>query len=70
MLFTAQDKPSSILLLHDPRPIEHGNTVLDGVNDVADDGEDDEEDYDYYCDHHVAFDHVCGVVTVIGGGVV
>jgi len=35
---------------------------LNGVNGVADDGEDDKEDDYYYCDDEVAFDHFGGVV--------
>lgn len=57
-------KPSSILLLNDPRSIEHGDSVLDSVDGVADDGEDDKEDDDYDGDDEVAFHHFCGA----GGG--
>lgn len=41
-----------------PLPIEETDTVLDGVDAVADEGEDDEEDDDYYRDDDVAADHV------------
>lgn len=57
-------KPSSFLLLNDPRSIEHGDSVLDSVDRIADDGEDDKEDDYYDGDDEVAFDHFCGA----GGG--
>jgi len=53
---------SSFLFVGVPVPIEYRHAVLNGVNGVADDGEDDKEDDDYYCDDEVAFDHFGGVV--------
>ena len=53
---------SPILIIHLPRPGSHGDLALDGVDAVADGGEDDEEDDDDYRDGDVALDHCCGGV--------
>ena len=53
---------SSILIIHLPRPSPHGDLALDGVDAVADGGEDDEEDDYYDGDGDVALDHCCGVM--------
>ena len=47
---------SQILLVTTPSP-KQTNTVLDRVDGVADNGEDDEEDDYYDCNHNIAFDH-------------
>lgn len=56
-----------ILLIATPAPKE-ADAVLDGVDGVADEGEDDEEADDYDCDDDVAFDHFCGGFVGGGGG--
>ena len=48
---------SPFLIINKPPPIEHGDAVLHGVDGVADDGEDDEENDYYDGDHKVALDH-------------
>ena len=50
---------SSLVVVNLPRPGAHGKLALDGVDAVADGGEDDEEDYYYDGDGDVALDH-CG----------
>lgn len=62
-------KPSSILLIHHPRPIEHRDSVLHSVDGVANDGEDDEENDDDDGDDDVSLNHfeclcVCVCVCV------
>lgn len=53
-------KPSSLLLVYfSPSPGPHGELVLNGVDAVADGGENDEQDYDDDCDDDVALDHGC-----------
>ena len=57
----------SALLVIDGFPAaEERDLVLDGVDGVADNGEDDEEDYDYYCDNEVAFHHCRGCEGRVG----
>lgn len=48
-----------ILLIATPPPKE-ADAILDGVDGVADEGEDDEEADYYYRDDDVAFDHFWG----------
>lgn len=51
-------KPSSVLFIHlPPPPPAHGQLALDGVDAVADGGEDDEEDDYDDGDDDVALDH-------------
>ena len=63
LVWTREKNPdpshSSVLVVNLPRPGAHGKLALDGVDAVADGGEDDEEDYYYDCDGDVALDH-CG----------
>lgn len=58
---TAPIKPSSLLLVHLPPPPPHGDLVLNGVDAVADRGENDEQNDDDDCDDDVALDHGCDV---------
>lgn len=53
---------SNIILLHFhyPSPTKQRNAVLNGVDDIADNGEHDEEDDDDYRDDEVALDHCRG----------
>ena len=53
-------RSSTVFLVDRPSPSEHTDTVLDGVNSVADYCEQDEEDDDYYENDDVSFDHFCG----------
>lgn len=50
-------KPRLIFLIADRPPAEDRDLVLDGVDAVADDGEDEEEEDDDDGDDDVAFDH-------------
>lgn len=47
----------SFLLVQHALAAKERDLVLERVDDVADDGEHDEEDYDYERDDDVAFDH-------------
>ena len=58
---TAPIKPSSLLFVDFPPPPAHGELVLNGVDAVADHGENDEQDDDDDCDDDVALDHGCDV---------
>ena len=49
----------SFFIIGSPPPKEC-NFVLHSVDDVADNGEDDEEDDDYNCYDDVSFDHFVG----------
>ena len=50
---------SPIIVVNLPRPGAHGDLALDGVDAVADGGQNDEEDDYYDRDGDVALDH-CG----------
>lgn len=54
-------KPSSFLFIHFPPPPAQGELVLNGVDTIADGGENDEENDDDDCDDDVALDHGCDV---------
>lgn len=56
-----------ILLVALPLPVEVADAGLDRVDGVADQGEDDEEDDDYYRYHDVAFDHLGGFGSCVMG---
>ena len=57
-------KPSWFIFIHFPPPPAQGELVLDGVDAVADGGENDKENDDDDCDDDVALDHGCDVGVV------